>query len=177
MGEPGFEPKELTPGFVILITIQYSFSGMLSKWSYFNPLKEQPWQWLSVARTQLFERKLFIPPFIPIGCACSHLLTSSVPPLPLSNQNPLGEELPKTLWACESRGNLCSASWCVFIVSPHPQRQQILRNSKGLDSNYFRLCRPYNLCDRDPTLLSKGENSPRQCRHEWGMAVSQANCS
>ena len=40
MAEPGFEPKELTPGFVILITVQYSFSGMLSKWSYFNPLKE-----------------------------------------------------------------------------------------------------------------------------------------
>ena len=59
--------------------------------------------------------------------------------------------------------------------APTPQGQQILRNSKGLDSNYFRLCRPYDPYDKDPTLLSKGENGPRQCRYEWSMAVSQEN--
>ena len=27
--------------------------------------------------------------------------------------------------------------------------QESLRNSKGLDNKYFRLCRPHGLCDKD----------------------------
>ena len=160
--------------FVLLIRTLYSLSRTLSKWSYFNPLKETTTMTVAFNGKNQYLKKSFFS-FHPYSMCLFSLLHQSRSPRPApfkskpfrrrTSRKPLGMWKQRGLVLC-----FLMHVYCLVFSG-----QQILRNSKGLDSKYFRLCRPYGLWDKSSTLLLKGKNSPRQCINKWVMAVFQEN--